>query len=137
MVEEKVFFFFFLTNMAKNLKFIFLKIQNRLEKDFRQRNENSLKSAFSLNQEYDRVKNEISMENLRIQEIKAKNDEMKQSHDFKVGDIGKAKNELAVWKEKMNKLKEEKSYLNLKVFYYYYLYLKNNVTPFFLIISFC
>lgn len=97
--------------------------QNRLEKDYRQRNENSLKSAYSLNQEYDRIKNEISKENLRIQEIKAKNDEMKQNHEFKVGDIGKTKNELAVWKEKMNKLREEKAYLNLKVSNFIYVFL--------------
>lgn len=74
-----------------------------------------MKSAFALNQEYDRIKGEISRENLRIQEIKAKNDEMKQNHEQKIGDIGKTRNELAVWKEKMGKLKEEKSYLNLKV----------------------
>ena len=94
-----------------------------MEKDYRQRNENSLKSAYSLNQEYDRIKNEISKENLRIQEIKAKNDEMKQNHEFKVGDLGKAKNELAVWKEKMNKLREEKAYLNLKVIYIHILFI--------------
>lgn len=48
---------------------------------------------------------------------------MKQNHEFKIGDLGKAKNELAVWKEKMNKLREEKAYLNLKVIYIHILFM--------------
>jgi len=74
-----------------------------------------LKTAYSLNQEYDRIKTEISRENLKIQEIKAKNDEVNQMQEGKIADIMKSKSELEGNKEKMKKLKEEKSFLLLKV----------------------
>lgn len=86
-----------------------------MEKDFKQKNENSLKSAIGLNQEYDQIKNEISKENLRVQELKTKNDEIKQLTEQTFQNLSSSKNELNSLKEKLFKAKEEKSRLVSKV----------------------
>lgn len=86
-----------------------------MEKDFKQKNENSLKSAIGLNQEYDQIKNEISKENLRVQELKTKNDEIKQLTEQTLQNLASSKNELNSLKEKLFKAKEEKSRLVSKV----------------------
>lgn len=88
-----------------------------MEKDFKQKNENSLKTVFALNQEYDNIKTEISKENLRVQEFKTKNDEAKQMSDQKLQDIAKAKNDLSALRDKIQKVKEERTRLNMKVIY--------------------
>lgn len=80
-----------------------------------------------MNQEYDHIKTEISKENLKVQEIKAKNDELNQLHEQKINEISKAKNELAFLKDKMLKIKEEKAFLIAKVLKIYkrmFFYLK-------------
>ena len=74
-----------------------------------------MKTAYTLNQEYDRIKTETSRENLKIQEIKAKNDELKQIQGQRIEEIAKSQSEIKGNKEKMIKLKEEKSFLVLKV----------------------
>ena len=74
-----------------------------------------MKTAYNLNQEYDYLKNEISKENLRIQELKAKNDELKQSHDQRINEISKSRNELSIFRDKMQKLKDDKGLLIAKV----------------------
>ena len=76
-----------------------------------------MKTVFALNQEYDNIKTEISKENLRVQEFKTKNDEAKQMSDQKLQDIAKAKNDLSALRDKIQKVKEERTRLNMKVIY--------------------